>query len=163
MSNTATPPFGAMRRKEREINSREEIDEILASTSVMNLALCDNNVPFLVPVFFVYDGAAIYFHSAYAGTKMGILSRNNAVCFEVSVDQGFIESDAACDFEAKHRTVIGFGKAVLVEEMSEKVRVLDMIVARFTDKKFPYPQGSLDNTAVVRIGIESIKGKKHGY
>jgi uncharacterized protein len=163
MSNTATPPFGAMRRKEREITSREEIDAILASTSVMNLALCDNNVPFLVPVFFAYDGAAIYFHSAYVGTKMGILSRNNVVCFEVSVDQGFIESDAACDFEAKHRTVIGFGKAVLIEEMSEKVKVLDMIVARFTDKKFPYPQGSLDNTAVVRIGIESIKGKKHGY
>ncbi|NTW83901.1 MAG: pyridoxamine 5'-phosphate oxidase family protein [Chlorobiaceae bacterium] len=152
-----------MRRKEREITSREEIDGILGSTTVMNLALCDNNVPFLVPVFFAYDGTALYFHSAFKGTKMEIISRNNAVCFEVSVDQGVIESDMACDFEAKHRTVIGFGKAVLVEEMAEKVKVLDMIVARFTERKFPYPQGSLDNTAVVRIEIESIKGKKHGF
>ena len=163
MSNTAIPPFGAMRRKEREITSREEIDGILGSTAVMNLALCDNNVPFLVPVFFAYDGTSLYFHSAFKGTKMEIISRNNTVCFEVSVDQGVIESDMACDFEAKHRTVIGFGKAVLVEEMAEKVKVLDMIVARFTERKFPYPQGSLDNTAVVRIEIESIKGKKHGF
>jgi len=163
MSNTATPPLGAMRRKEREIKSREEIDGILAASTVMNLAFSDNNVPFLVPVFFAFDGAAIYFHSAYGGTKMGILSRNSVVCFEVSVDQGVIESDAACDFEARHRTVIGFGKAVLVEEMAEKVKALDLIVARFTDKKFPYPQGSLDNTAVIRIEIDSIKGKKHGF
>ncbi len=163
MSNTATPPFGAMRRKEREITSREEIGEILGASSVMNLALCDNNVPFLVPVFFAFDGAAIYFHSAYAGTKMDILGRNNRVCFEVSVDQGVIESDAACDFEARHRTVIGFGKAVIVEEMTEKVKALDLIVARFTNRKFPYPQASLDNTAVIRIEIDSIKGKKHGF
>jgi nitroimidazol reductase NimA-like FMN-containing flavoprotein (pyridoxamine 5'-phosphate oxidase superfamily) len=163
MSNTAIPPFGAMRRKEREITSREEIDGILGSTIVMNLAFSDNNVPFLVPVFFAYDGTALYFHSAFKGTKMDILSRNRQVCFEVSVDQGVIESDMACDFEARHRTVIGFGKAGLIDDISEKVRVLDMIVARFTDRKFPYPQGSLDNTAVVRIEIDSIKGKKHGF
>lgn len=162
-SSNTTQPFGAMRRKEREITSRDEIDEILASSTVMNLALCDNNIPFLVPLFFAYDGTAIYFHSACMGTKMDILSRNNAVCFEVSVDQGVIESDQACDFEAKHRTVIGFGKASLIEEMAEKVKVLDLIVARFTDRKFPYPQGSLDNTAVVRIDIDAIKGKKHGF
>jgi len=162
-SNSTAQPFGGMRRKEREITSREEIDGILASSTVMNLALSDNNVPFLVPVFFAYDGTAIYFHSAYMGTKMDILSRNNAVCFEISVDQGVIESDQACDFEAKHRTVIGFGKASLIEEMAEKVKVLDLIVARFTDRKFPYPQGSLDNTAVVRIDIDAIKGKKHGF
>jgi len=163
MSNTTRPPFGAMRRKEREITSREEIDEILGLSTVMNLALSDNNVPFLVPVFFAYDGTALYYHSACKGTKMEILSRNDRVCFEVSVEQGVIESDTACDFEARHRTVIGFGNAGIIEDMPEKVRVLDMIVARFTDRKFSYPPGSLDNTAVVRIDILSIKGKKHGF
>ncbi|MGB0130262.1 pyridoxamine 5'-phosphate oxidase family protein [Chlorobium sp.] len=163
MSNSTIPPFGAMRRKEREITSRDEIDAILGLSTVMNLAFSDNNVPFLVPVFYAYDGAALYFHSSSKGTKMEILSRNDRLCFEVSVDQGVIENDMACDFEARHRTVIGFGKAGIIEDISEKVRVLDMIVARFTDRKFSYPQGSLDNTAVVRIEIESIKGKKHGF
>jgi len=152
-----------MRRKEREITSRKEIDEILGSSTVMNLAFSDNNVPFLVPVFFAYDGTALYFHSASRGTKMEILSRNDQLCFEISVDQGVIESELACDFEARHRTVIGFGKGGLIEGIPEKVRVLDMIVARFTDRKFSYPPGSLDNTAVVRIDILSIKGKKHGF
>jgi nitroimidazol reductase NimA-like FMN-containing flavoprotein (pyridoxamine 5'-phosphate oxidase superfamily) len=156
-------PHGAMRRKEREITERAEIDTILASTNVMHLALADGDVPFLVPVFYAYDGTFICFHSARVGTKIEILKRNPKVCFEVSIDHGVIESDQACDFEAKHRTVIGFGKAHFIEEEAEKVLILNRIVGRFTTKQFEYPPANLRGTAVIRIQIESLKGKKHGF
>jgi len=155
-------PHGAMRRKEREITDRTEIDEILGLAKVMHLALSDDNMPFLVPVFFTYDGTSLYFHSAKAGTKIEILKKNNNVCFEVSIDNGVVESDMACDFEAKHRTVIGFGKAEFVESEEEKKQLLNKIVALFTDKKFEFPKGNLNATAVIRIRIDSIKGKKYG-
>jgi len=156
-------PHSAMRRKDREITDRNEIDEILSSTKVMHLALADGDSPFLVPVFYAYDGAAMYFHSASAGTKIEILKRNPKVCFEISIDQGVIESDKACDFEAKHRTVIGFGKAGFIDDEVEKIQILNRIVGRFTDKKFDYPKENLRQTSVIRIEIESIKGKKHGF
>lgn len=159
----ANPHHHPVRRKERAITDRAEIDQIIRSDKVMRIALSDNNIPFLVPVFYAYDGEALYFHSAKAGTKIDILKRNNAVCFEISVDQGFIESDKACDFEAKHRTVIGFGKATFVENEAEKIKALDLIVANFSDKKFEYPKSNLSSTAVIRIDIETIKGKKHGF
>jgi hypothetical protein len=152
-----------MRRKDREIADRAQIDEILNASRVMHLALADQNVPFLVPLFYAYDGSSIYFHSANVGTKIEILQRNPKVCFEVSVDQGVIPADAACDFEARHRTVIGFGEASFVEDHAEKVRILDLIVGRFTDKRFTYPEANLLCTKVVRIGIASIRGKKHGF
>jgi len=41
--------------------------------------------------------------------------------------------------------------------------VLDLIVGRFSDKKFEYPKANLVHTAVIRIDIDSIKGKTHGY
>jgi nitroimidazol reductase NimA-like FMN-containing flavoprotein (pyridoxamine 5'-phosphate oxidase superfamily) len=157
-----THPHGNMRRKEREITDRKEIDEIIHLGKVMHLALSDNNLPFLVPVFYTYNGTFIYFHSAKAGTKIDIMKKNNNVCFEISIDHGIIESEIACDFEAKHRTVIGFGKAEFVENEDEKIAALDGIVAQFTDKKFEYPKGNLNATAVIRINILSIKGKKHG-
>jgi len=156
-------PHGCMRRKDREITDRAEMDAIMNSAKVMHLALADNNIPFLVPVFYTYIDSALYFHSSKVGTKIEILKRNNKVCFEISVDQGIIESDVACDFEAKHRTVIGLGSAVFVEDAVERIKVLDQIVAGFTDKKFTYPEANLKHTAVVRIDIESIKGKKHGF
>ena len=156
-------PHGAMRRKDREITDRKEIDEIIRSEKLMHLAMSENNVPFLVPLFYAYDGNALYFHSAKVGTKIEILKRNSSVCFEISVDHDIINSDVACDFEAKHRTVIGTGKASFVENDSEKKKILDMIVGRFTDKRHEYPQANFSVTTVVRIDIDSVKGKKHGF
>jgi len=153
---------GQMRRKERQITDMAEIGEILEEGLVMNLALADNNIPFTVPVFYAYFDGAVYFHSASAGTKIDMMKKNSIVCFSVSIDTGFVESDAACDFEAKHRTVIGVGKAVFVQDESEKIKALDAVVARFTDKKFEYPPASVKGTTVIRIDIDSVKGKKHG-
>ena len=164
MSDSAEKhPHTMMRRKDREITDRTEIDAIISAANLMHIALVDGNMPFLVPVFYAFDGSVLYFHSAQAGTKIEILKRNNNVCFEISIDQGFIESDEPCDFEAKHRTVIGSGKAVFIEDEAEKIKALDLIVAHFSPKKFAYPQANLDRTAVIRIDIASIKGKKHGF
>lgn len=162
MDTTTGHPHGAMRRKEREIKDRSEIDAILHEGKVMRLALVDGDMPFLVPVNYAYDGTHLFFHSAKVGAKMEILKRNSNVCFEVSLDHGVIEAENPCDFEAKHRTVIGIGKAVAVEDEAEKIAVLDRIVARFTDRKFEYPKATLAHTAVTRIEIVSVKGKKHG-
>jgi uncharacterized protein len=153
---------GPMRRKEREITDQAEIDEILRQGKVLHLALCMDNRPFLVPVFYAYDGTALYVHSAQQGTKIEILKRNPHVCFEVSLHHGVIESDKACDFEARHRTVIGTGTAIFIEDEAEKTQALDSIVGRFTENKFSYPAAMLKHTAILRIDIESISGKKHG-
>lgn len=155
-------PHGPLRRKDREITARAEIDAVIRSDRVMHLALADGDMPFLVPVFYAYDGAALFFHSANVGTKIGILRRNNKVCFSISVDHGVVESDEACDFEARHRTVIGFGRAFFVEDEAEKIRILDLIVARFSEKRFTYKKGNLNRVAVVRIDIDALTGKKHG-
>ena len=154
-------PHGAMRRKDREITDRAEIDAIIHTGRIMHLALADNNVPFVVPVCYAYDGAALFFHSAKAGTKIEILKRNPVVCFEITGDHGVIESESACGFEISHRTVIGFGRAVFIEDETEKTDALNRIVARFTDKVFAYQPESLARTAVVRIDITSVNGKKN--
>ena len=160
--STKGHPHGPMRRKDREITDRAEIDAIIRSGKLMRIALVDGDIPFLVPVFYAFDGTSLYFHSAQAGTKIEILKRNNNICFEISVDHGIIKNEVPCDFEAKHRTVIGLGKAVFVKEDAEKIKALDLIVAHFSDKKFEYTTPNLNRTTVIRIDIVSIKGKSHG-
>lgn len=163
MNDGLHPPHGPMRRKKREIVDPAEIATILGEGKVMRLALADGNVPFVVPVFYAFDGKAIYFHSARAGAKIEIIRRNNLVCFEISLDHGVVESDKACDFEARHRTVIGLGRASFLEDEDAKAKVLDMIVAKFTDQKFEYTGAQLRRVLVVKIDVESMKGKKHGF
>jgi hypothetical protein len=80
-----------------------------------------------------------------------------------SIEHSVIEDELACDFEARHKTVIGIGKAVFVEDDQEKIAALDGSVARYTAKHFEYPKENLDRSAVIRIDIDSMKGKKHGF
>jgi len=155
-------PHGAMRRKDREITDRAAIDDILTAGRVLYLALSDDNSPFVVPVFYAYDHTGLFFHCARAGTKVRIMQRNPAASFVVSLDHGVVASDAACDFEARHRTVIGFGRTVFVTDEAAKIAALDRIVARFTPQRFDYPTTNLAATMVVRIEIDSMKGKTHG-
>ena len=154
---------GTMRRKDREIRDYSEIEEILKTGKLMHIALTDGKSPYLVPVFYAYNGKSIYFHSARVGTKVEIMKQNNNVCFEISLDQGIIESKLACDFEARHRTVIGFGKVVFVNDPTERIDALNCIVSRFSRQKFEYPTANLHATLVVRIDIELVNGKKYGF
>lgn len=159
---SAGHPHGAMRREDREITDPARLNEILAAGHLMHLAMASEDEPFLLPLFYAFDGEAIYFHSARRGTKMAQLARNPRVCFCVTDYQGVIPDALACNFEARHRTVIGQGSCQIIDDPVEKTAALDRIVARFTPTKFAYPEASLKSTVVVRIDIESMKGKQNG-
>lgn len=156
-------PHGAMRREDRLITDPTVLNTIIQRGHLMHLALCDENIPFLVPVFYAYDGTALYFHSARAGTKISILQKNPAVCFEISEYAGVIPDPVACNFEARHRTVIGIGRACFLGDPTEKINALNRIVAQFTAQQFTFPEASLRATTVIRIDIDSMKGKQHGF
>ena len=45
-----------MRRTDREIQSREAIDQIIHAAGVFHLGLCQGDSPYVVPLSFGYDG-----------------------------------------------------------------------------------------------------------
>jgi hypothetical protein len=47
-----------MRRTDKEIRSREEIDEIIRGSHVCRIAMAMDNMPYIVPVSFGYDKVA---------------------------------------------------------------------------------------------------------
>lgn len=47
--------------------------------------------------------------------------------------------------------------------MSAKIAALNRIVAQFTSRRFDYPKTNLGITNVVRIEIDSVKGKTNGF
>nr|WP_320133487.1 pyridoxamine 5'-phosphate oxidase family protein [uncultured Holophaga sp.] len=162
MSSSGNGPLGTIRRRERAIEDVEEIKAILQEGTVMHLAMVDDGHPFLLPLNYVAEGDCLYFHSAKAGRKMEVLAANPEVCFSVSLDHGVIEAPNPCDFEARHRTVIGIGIASPVTSLELRRQVLESLVARFTDRKFTFPDAMLEQTAVTEIRISQLTGKKHG-
>lgn len=160
---TLMHPHGEMRRDEREITDPQALDEILQAGRVMYIALACDDMPFLLPVFYVWDGHALWFHSARSGSKIDIMRKNANICFAVSEYSGVIEDALACNFEARHRTVIGVGTTHFVDDEAEKLAMLHGLMARFSDKTFHFPAANLTATQVIRIDITSLKGKQHGH
>jgi len=152
-----------MRRKDQEITDIATIEEIIHKAQVCRLALSENGQPYIVPLCFGYKDNAVYFHSALEGKKLDILRKNNNVCFEIDTDQELVKGKKACNCSMKYRSVIGFGKAELIEDIKPKRRALNIIMQNYYEGFFKYPDESIQNTVVIKVEIESITGKKLGY
>ena len=152
-----------MRKSEREIKSREEIEAVVAKATVMYLGLVDGNLPYVVPLNYGYKDNRLYFHSAKEGRKLDVLRRNNNVCFTMSADQVFVEAEKGCNWAMKYRSVMGTGKAYFVEDVPEKVAALKLIMAHYSDKEYDFSEKEAGTVAVVRIDIDSLSGKKARY
>lgn len=149
-----------MRRHEREIREETEIHEILEKALVCRLGLYDGRYPYVVPLNYGYRDGRLYFHSAREGRKIDILKNNDRVCIEVDIDSRIVRDDAPCRWAAKYRSVIGFGRARIVDDEAEKKAALDVIMAHYGGQGGEYDEKSLQRTCVIEVVIENTTGKQ---
>lgn len=153
-----------MRRKDKEIKDQKEIISILNRAKVCRIALSDNNIPYIIPINYGYKNNYLFFHSAPEGKKINILKKNNNICFEVDIDHELIISEAACSSSMKYRSVIGLGKAEIIENFQEKKDALDIIITHyFPNFKPEYKESQVNKLSIIKIKIENMTGKKSGY
>lgn len=151
-----------MHRKDKEITEIISIEKIIHKAKVFRLALTLDDNPYVVPLCFGYRAKTIYFHSARKGKKIDILKQNNRVCFEFDIDCEPLESENACNWSMKYRSVIGFGKVSFIEDMNEKEEALGIILENYSEKKFQFPEKMVNATLVAKIDIDQISGKFSG-
>jgi len=150
-----------MRRKEKEIAEREVLEEILHKAPVCHLAMSDKDQPYVVPLNFGYHDNALYFHCAQEGRKLDILKRNNRVCFEVDVDHELVHGVSACEWGMKGRSVVGIGKACLIDDAVGKQQALDIIMKHYgAHEPFSYKGKGFEKALIIKVEIESMSGKK---
>ena len=143
----------------------EEIGTVLDTAPVCRLGLNGPDGPYVVPVNFAADGNALYFHSGKKGTKLGLIKADPRVAFQTDTDTELVPAEQACRFSVRYRSVIGRGRARLVEDEAEKRRGLDLLMAKYGGRSggWEYATADLERIVVVRIDIEMISGKQKGY
>jgi nitroimidazol reductase NimA-like FMN-containing flavoprotein (pyridoxamine 5'-phosphate oxidase superfamily) len=150
-----------MRRTDREITDKTEIEDILDRAPICHLGLCDRGIPYVVPLNYGRDGNLLYMHCARKGRKIDVLRANNLVSFAVYTDERITESDIACKWTTKYRSVMGMGKAVLIETPGEKEEALSVIMRHYSKAAaYHFDKSLVDRTVVIRVDIESVTGKK---
>lgn len=153
-----------MRRKEKEIADKSDLDAIIRKAAVCRLAMSDGIQPYVVPLCFGYKDGTLYMHTAREGMKLDILKKNSRVCFEMDIDLDIVPGDRACDWGMHFRSVIGFGTALVIQDPSQKRNALDSIMAHYSEAaSHEYPEKIIDKIVIIKVDIESMTGKKSGY
>ena len=153
-----------MRRSEKEITEKQEIEKILNQSEIIRLAMVDEGEPYLVAMNYVYFDGFLYMHSAKEGRKIDVLKKNNKVAFQTDMDVGLVIMEDTWRCTTRYMSVFGTGKVLLINDKEEKIKVLDAIMTKHKGKVgVEYPEKVLDMMLVIKVEIESMTGKKSGF
>jgi nitroimidazol reductase NimA-like FMN-containing flavoprotein (pyridoxamine 5'-phosphate oxidase superfamily) len=152
-----------MRRKDKEIADKEEIEEIVKKAMICRVSLSVGGEPYVFPVNYGYRDGCLYFHSAQQGKKIEMMRKNPHICFQVDTDVEIVPAENACDWSIKYKSVIGFGKAEFLYSLEEKKQALQTIMSQYSDLEYTFTEKSLASVCIVCLHIEEMTGKKSGY
>lgn len=150
-----------LRRQDREIKDRVDIEQLMKKATVCHLALMDDDEPYAVPVSYGYEERAIYFHSALEGRKVDIIKRNNKVSFSIVIDEGIEFDGHKC--KVRYKSVSGTGTARVLEDNLEKTKALKTIMWQCVGSEYSFEEERLSTTLVIRIDIDDVHGKQAGF
>ena len=154
-----------MTRREKQITDRAEIVDILDRCSVVHLGLVDGDEPYVVPMNYGYTMDAegnlkLYLHGATQGRKLDLIRTNPKVFVEMECDMVPFAGDVACRYGMAYKSLMGRGKAVLVEEPAEKMEALSILMKTQTGKDFTFEEKLVKVVSVIRIDVEEYTAKR---
>ena len=150
-----------MRRSDKEIKDRRQIDAIIRDSLVCRVAMAKDNVPYVIPLSFGYDGAAIYLHTAPEGKKIEHFLANPQVCFEFERNVELLrDPQIACKWTFGFESVIGYGTIAELLESVKKEHALNEIMRQYSGRDWPFEKTSLAKVRAWKIAISSISGKQ---
>ena len=152
-----------MRRTDREINSFEEIVDVLRRANTIRLGLKAEPYPYVVPLSFGLEAGdgkiCLYFHGASEGFKHELIAKNPLVCAEADIFHAYEETPNG-GVTTRYESVIGFGKAELVSG-GEAAKGMDLILAHCGYEGFEYDCTALERTWIYKITLASFSGKRN--
>jgi nitroimidazol reductase NimA-like FMN-containing flavoprotein (pyridoxamine 5'-phosphate oxidase superfamily) len=150
-----------VRRRDKEISAREEIDAVIHAATVCHLAFAVGNEPYVIPISFGYDGEALYIHTAKTGKKIDYIELNNRVCFELEANV-LLQTDEndACKWTFTFESVIGHGTITELTTPEAKAHGLNRIMEHYSGREWEMGEASLATTRVWRISVDSVTGKR---
>ncbi len=156
--------FLIMRRGEKKITYRTEIDDIINKSDVCRIAFANDNIPYVIPVSYGYDGKSIFVHTAKTGRKIEFIEKNNLICFEFDVDLKTIDHETIpCKWTSAYKSVIGYGKMIELVDFEEQENAINQIMMHYSGKEWKFDEKMLKSVKLWKIRIEEVSGKQSGY
>ena len=152
--------------KNRPLTSKDEMAAIIRKCQVCSLAMTDDRgKPYVIHMNFGFDGEYIYLHGSPKGKKADILKVNPDVCIAFSTDHElrYVNEEVACSWSMRYRSVLAYGQADFIEDLTEKEKALNIIMKHYSDRPFAFNTPAVREVMVFRVKVEQMDGRVYGY
>ena len=142
---------------------RPIINQILDEALVVHVGFAMNNQPFVIPMGFGRDGDRLYLHGASASRMLKQLEQGVDCCVTATLLDGLVIARSLFHHSMNYRSVVLFGRAVLVEDDDEKMHALKvlsdhMVPGQWDYARKPTPQ-EVSGTMVLSFPLEEGSAK----
>jgi nitroimidazol reductase NimA-like FMN-containing flavoprotein (pyridoxamine 5'-phosphate oxidase superfamily) len=160
---TVTERSAVRRLPKRGNYERSVIYGILDEGFVCHVGFCLDAQPFVIPTGYARAGDLLYIHGSPASRMLGSLKQSIPVCVTVTLIDGLVLARSAFHHSINYRSVVVFGRAVLVEDAMQKVEALrafseHVVPGRWDDVRQP-SQKELKATMVLALDLEEASAK----
>ena len=152
-----------MTRREFEVTDPAVIRDILDGSKVLHLGLVDDGMPYIVPMNYGYvmeEGKlTLYLHSAMQGYKLDVIRKNGVCCIEMECGLKPFEGKAPCQYGLEYWSLMGRGKAVIVDDPQEKILAMTRLMKAQTGKDFEFNERLVSIVSVIRVDVAEYTAK----
>ena len=152
-----------MTKREFQITDEQQIRRILDTAKVLRLGLAVDGEPYVVPMNYGYtleEGRlTFYLHSAVKGKKLDMIRANPRAFVELDCDQVPFEGKVACQYGMSYFSIMGRGRAVLVEDAQEKMEAMSILMKTQTGRDFQFNERLVSIVTVIRVDISEYTAK----
>jgi uncharacterized protein len=159
-----------IRMQTRACTDQQRIKLFLNQARTGFLGLSSRDVPYVIPLNFLWWKDAIYFHGAAEGRKVTFIHDNPQACFTVSEEYGTITDPVPANTDTSYMSIIIYGSVEWVTDLIEATEamqgMLDKYVPGYYDKPLErshlerYVSSMGSKTAVFKLVSTSISAKE---
>ncbi|MCR8844444.1 pyridoxamine 5'-phosphate oxidase family protein [Paenibacillus sp. SC116] len=129
----------SVRYKSRECQEQEKIERFLQQSRIGYLGLADGNLPYVVPLNYVWMEGKLYFHGAGDGRRNHVMNENPQVCFTVCEEYGTITDPVPAKTDTAYMSVMIFGRAEPLTDVDEATQVLQELINKYVPGYYNRP------------------------
>ena len=142
---------------------RESVHRILDEGFVCHVGLVIEGQPFVIPTGYARVGDTLFIHGSQASRMLRAAAKGIDVCLTVTLVDGLVLARSAFHHSMNYRSVVVFGRAMVVEEREEKLAALralseHMIPGRWDEVRGP-SEPEMKATVVLSLPLAEVSAK----
>lgn len=151
------------RKPMRGSYERAAIDAILDEALICHVGFAADHGPIVIPTTHVRVADQLYIHGSAASHMLGSLAGGIDACVTVTLLDGLVLARTAFHHSVNYRSVVLFGRAVLVDDTQAKLAALAALIDRVAPNRSaacrPPSAKELTATTVLAVAIAEVSAK----